>query len=167
LKTLDLGVVLKPHGLRGELKVRMHWPQSTALYEVPRVQLSSPAAGTEWFEVESVRSVARALLVKVASIDDLETAESWRGARLAVERSALPDVPGEFYLVDLIGAEVTYGAELVGAVVEVKTHPTVDSLVIQRADGSRLEQPLVDHWVRSIDARAQRIELASLEGLIS
>jgi ribosomal 30S subunit maturation factor RimM len=40
LKTIELGFVTRPHGVRGELKVKLHFEQSNALFEVPHVLLA-------------------------------------------------------------------------------------------------------------------------------
>lgn len=158
--------MLGPHGLRGELKVRLHWQGSTALSEVESVQLGEGALARP-YQVEWARPGPHGVLVKLAGIDDRDAAASLRGAPLAVSRSALPPLePGEYYLSDLVGAQVVGPDGPVGEVVEVRTHPSVDCLAVRLPDGRVLEQPLSAPWIEAVDTRTGRVVLSSTEGLV-
>jgi ribosomal 30S subunit maturation factor RimM len=74
---------------------------------------------------------------------------------------------GEYYLSDLVGAEVVAPDGVVGKVVELGLHPSVDTLIIETADGTRVEQPMVETWVKSVDTTGGRVELSSRDGLIA
>jgi ribosomal 30S subunit maturation factor RimM len=69
-------------------------------------------------------------------------------------------------LADLVGATVTAPDGIVGTVVEVALHPSVDALVIETPDGGRLEQPLLDHWLSAVDPSGKSIVLTSRDGLM-
>lgn len=158
--------MLGPHGLRGELKVRLHWQGSTALSEVESVQLGEGALARP-YQVEWARPGPHGVLVKLAGIDDRDAAASLKGAPLAVSRSALPPLePGEYYLSDLVGAQVVGPDGPVGEVVEVRTHPSVDCLAVRLPDGRVLEQPLSAPWIEAVDTQTGRVVLSSTEGLV-
>jgi 16S rRNA processing protein RimM len=111
--------------------------------------------------------VPKAYLVKLAGIGDRSAAEALRGRAVWVARSELPLVEDdEYYLVDLIGAQVIGPDGEVGTVVEIATHPSVDALVIRTPDGRQLEQPLVPDWIARVSVAEKLVELTSLEGLI-
>jgi 16S rRNA processing protein RimM len=168
---LQIGRVARAHGLRGELRVELHFAGSDALEQVPGLWLSQrgdDAAGATQYELEWARPVPKAYLVKLRGVDERNGAEALRGRSVWVERSALPPADGpEYYLVDLVGATVVGPEGEVGTVVEVVTHPSVDALVIRTPDGRVLEQPLVPVWIASVSVADKRVELSSLEGLIS
>ena len=164
---LQIGVVTKPHGLRGELKVQLHWAESTALDHVDEVILAD-AQGTRRYPVVVARRTVGAVLLSLRDVNSREQAESLRGARVLVARAALPALEeGEYFLGDLLGAKVLGpdGAEL-GTVVAFSFYPTMDVLVVEAKDGTRKEQPLSDPWVGKVDAAAGCIELVSLDGMI-
>jgi 16S rRNA processing protein RimM len=166
LKTVEIGRVLRPHGLRGELKVRLHWDGSTTLSDVESVVIGE-ADQTRTLAVESVRPGPKGALLKLAGIDDCDAAQALAGAPVSVPRSALPALEaGEYYLSDLIGAEVWSPEGRVGEVIEVRLHPSIDSLVVRRSDGSVLEQALTEPWLESVDVEAGRVTLTSTEGLV-
>jgi len=167
LSALDVARVGRPHGLRGAIKVDLHWSASTSLFELDRLRLLLPSGQEREFDLESVTPAGKSLLVKLAGVDDRDAALALRGSRVLVERAALPALAeGEAYLVDLVGSEVVAPDGVVGEVVSVEVNPSVDSLVIRRPDGTLVEQALLPAFVARIDASARRIELSSRDGLI-
>lgn len=164
---LELGVVTKPHGVRGELKVQLHWSESTVLADLDDVLLGKPSKPLEGFHVEFVRSTAKGALLKLAGIDSRDAAERLRGAHLYAKRAQLPPLDSdEYYLVDLLGFEVRSPSRVVGRVVKVNAHPTLDTVVIEDSAGRRMEQPLNDTWVDEIRFEERVVLLSSEDGLI-
>ncbi|HOU92678.1 MAG TPA: ribosome maturation factor RimM [Polyangiaceae bacterium] len=165
--SLAVGRVARPHGVRGELKVQLYWPESTSLLAVKEVVLVPSEGAPRTCAVQAVRPTPRAQLLKVAGIDDVAAAEGLRGAEVRVRRAELPPLePGAYYLADLVGARVVGPAGEVGVVVEVRPYPTVDCVVVEDESGRRREQPLVEPWVCGVDAAAGVIELMSLDGFL-
>lgn len=148
--------------------VLMHWAESDALAMAKLVRLQLVDGTTVEREIARVRPSGRGYLVKFVGVDDCNAAEALRGAKLLVERCVLPPAaPGEAYLSDLVGRQVVGPDKVaVGVVVEILSYPSVDSLVIERADGSRVEQPLVEDWVEPLDPVAASVVLRSLDGLV-
>jgi 16S rRNA processing protein RimM len=166
LKHVEVGWVAKAHGLKGEVSVRLHWPQSRALAEIGYAWLCD---GTEErrLEVQSARSGGGAMLVKFAGIDDRDAADRLRGARVLVDREALPEpADGEYYLVDLLGARVEDPSGCVGEVVEVRVHASVDAVVIRTQAGELVEQPLAEPWIDVIDVAGRLVRLTTSDGLV-
>lgn len=157
----------KPHGVRGELKVRPHFAGSDSLLAVDEVWLATGTAEPRPFHVVSARRANRFVLLGLEGVADMNAAETLRGARVLVAREQLPELgDDEYYLSDLVGARVEAPSGEVGRVVEVRVHPSVDSLVIQRPDGALVEQPLGDAWVESVDVDAACVRLSTTDGLI-
>jgi 16S rRNA processing protein RimM len=165
---LEVGRIARPHGVRGWLKARLHWSESQALLEVSRVLVRTAQGEPRWFEIEDRARQDRGVLLKLSGIDDREAAESLRGACLFVERAQLGELePGEFYLCDLIGAKVSVAGVEYGQVVDVRSHPTLDSIVVRTLEGILVEQPLTAPWLSRVDTQAGEVELASTDGVIA
>jgi 16S rRNA processing protein RimM len=163
---IEIGRIARAHGIAGAVKVALHWSGSDALDKATRVVVEGRDGATER-EVQWVRGSPKNLLVKFAGVDSRNAAEALHGAKLLVRRDELPSLaPGEFYLVDLVGAEVLGPSGVLGQVVEILVHPTVESIVVETPGGARYEQALSAPWVRHIDAGAKRIELESTDGWI-
>jgi 16S rRNA processing protein RimM len=167
---LAIGRVGRAHGLKGEVRVELHFDGSEALAQVDELWLSPKAEapdGARRYAIEAARPVPRAFLVKLEGVEERNGAEALRGATVWVARSALPETDeSEYYLVDLIGAKVVGPEGDIGTVIEIATHPSIDALVIQTSDGRRLEQPLVPDWILRVSVAEKLVELSTLEGLI-
>jgi len=163
---LEVGRVSKAHGITGELRIVPHWESSDALEQVEQIWLTRGNVRTA-YAVERARAVPRAYLVKLRGVDDRNAAEALQGATVSVERSALtPLEPGEYYLIDLIGAKVLGPDGEIGEVTGIASHPTVDVIVVRLADGSSVEQALSEPWLLSVDIATRQVILNSLDGLM-
>jgi 16S rRNA processing protein RimM len=163
---LEVGVVGRAHGIRGEVKIRLHNPTSDALTQVKSVLLVTPS-GPIPRELERVRRTPSGPIVQLEGVASREETESLRGAKVLVARAELPALePGDYYLVDLIGCTVLLGGEVFGRAIAVRPDPTVDTLVIERTSGGTVEQPILDPWIQRVDVDRAIVELASDDGLI-
>lgn len=162
---IGLGKITRPHGIRGELRVQPYWVEGDTLETVENLWLRT-SAGLREVRVRGVRRSNKALLMDLGC-DDRNAAEALRGAEVCVPRDALPELePGEYYLVDLLGAHVECDGAPIGEVVELRTHPSVDAVVIRTSSGKLREQVLAEPWLAEVDTAGKRIVLTSLDGLI-
>lgn len=162
--------IARPHGIRGELRLRVYSGDPTLLLRRPPILIRRKGADEVVSErparIKNARPVDKAILVELEGVADRSAAEELRGAEILVERSQFaPLEEGEFYACDLEGAraELTTG-ELVGTVTGLGTYPTCDVLLIDR-DGQRLEVPILPQFVESVDTDARLVKLVTLEGL--
>ena len=162
---LEVARVVSVHGLRGALKVLPHWAGSTALSDAAEVELVESNGQRSTRRVESCTASGKGFLLKLAGVDTRDAAEALRGARIELERAALegPGHEGPF-LVDLVGAAVETPSGPLGRAVEVVVNPTVDSLIVERPDGTRVEVVLRAEYLESIDAT--RIVLATEDAIL-
>lgn len=165
--TIRVGRVTRAHGVVGELEVRPDWAESRDWLSAKHVVLESEAGVLEPRAVRSSRRTPKGVLLLLDGIDDRDAAEARRGCTVHVNRDALPRLgAGEYYLCDLVGATVSAPDGVVGTVVEVQMYPSVDAIMIEGADGSLFEQPLLDEWIATVDVESRRVELVSRDGLL-
>ena len=162
---IGLGRIARPHGIRGEVRVTPYWVEGDTLETADVLWLRSKA-GIQEVAVRGVRRSNKALLMDLGC-DDRNAAELLKGAEVCVPRELLPELePGEYYLVDLLGARVECAGEQVGEVIELRTHPSVDAVVIRMQNGKLREQVLAEPWLAEVDTAGKRLVLSSLDGLI-
>jgi 16S rRNA processing protein RimM len=165
--TIHMGRIARAHGVTGELEIRPDWAESDGLLRAKEVVLESDSGALEVRAVRSSRRTPKGILMSLDGVTDRDAAEARRGYAVRVARDGLPKLgQGEYYLCDLVGANVDSPEGPVGRVVEVQMYPSVDALVIEAEDGERFEQPLLDDWVAQVDVAARRVTLASRDGLI-
>lgn len=169
MKPVELGRIAKPHGIRGEVKVRLHWGGSEVLCAASHVLVhaAGPDDRLHSMRIEHARRVPDGILLKLAGVDDRSAAEQLRGASVALERSELPEpAEGEYYLTDLVGARLLAPEGDIGEIIGVRVHGTRDTLVVRTDDGRELEQVLDAAWVDEVDLEHNVVRLSSTDGLI-
>lgn len=164
---VEIGRLTRPHGVRGEVRVHLHFAGSETLEQVRSVTLVRQGVTLGERRILSARRADKAVLLRLEGVSDRDAAASLAGSGVCVPRSLLPPLEGgEYYLSDLVGARVVAPDGPVGEVVEVRVHPSVDSLVIKTPDGRLLEQAIAEPWIERVDAEGKLVELSSTEGLI-
>jgi len=163
---VPIAVVTRPHGLRGEVRARLHNPGSVALSDVERVVLRTATDEREVRLVRAGPAPGGGLLLVLEGVATREGAEALRGAELCVPRAALPHPgAGEWYHLDLVGLEVrSEDGARVGTVDAVQPYPSVDCLVVRGDDGVR-EVPMLDRWVLAVDAAGGHVTVGDLSDL--
>lgn len=124
MQLLEVGRVVKPHGLRGEVIVELVTNRTDRL--AAGSVLASPAG-----DLEVVRSSPHQgrWIVAFAGVVDREGAESLRG--VVVSAPPLED-PDALWVHELVGTEVvTPDGRGHGTVVEVEANPASDLLVLE------------------------------------
>jgi 16S rRNA processing protein RimM len=169
---VPLAVVARPHGVRGELRLKLYNRDSDLLLEQEEVLVRFPEGDEQEVSVDGARRADDAILMKLHSIDDRDRADELRGAVVCIRRGSFPALDeGEFYACDVEGARVVVeegggGVTELGRVVALRSYPATDVLEVTAADGGRpWEVPLVEAVVRSVDVAVGLVTLATLEGV--
>jgi 16S rRNA processing protein RimM len=164
---VPLAEVARPHGVLGELRLRVYNQDSDLLTRVKRVRLRAPDGAERDAAIVSARPVNKAILMKLAGVDDRDAAEALRGTEICVPRDAFPPpAEGEFYACDVEGAIARLpSGEEVGRVVALQSYPTCDALIVDRGAAGKIEVPLVEAYIASVDVEHGIVELVTLDGL--
>ena len=165
---VPLAEIARPHGVRGEVRLRVFNSDSDLLLDLDEVLVRFPEGDEQEVSVDGARRANDAILMKLHSVDDRDRAEELRGAAVCARRRDFPPLEdGEFYACDVEGARVVVdGGDALGHVIELRTYPTVDVFVVAAADGGRpWEVPVVDGVVRHVDLSAGLITLATRDGV--
>lgn len=166
-----VGVITRPHGVRGELRVHPFNPDSSLWPKLKRVALVHlDAQGEESRReerlVKRAKAAAKYVILVLDGCESREAAEDLRSVEVHVPREALPDLDGdEFYYVDLEGlAVVDPDGEPLGEVVQVLEYPAVDCLEV-RCEGGYREVPLAAPWLAGVDVEREQVIVAEFEEL--
>ena len=168
---LLVGVVVRPHGLRGELVVEVRTDSPKERFAPGSVLVRALPDGVRAgsLTVESARPHSGRLLVRFAEAPDRDAAETLRGSRLLVDRASLPLTgdPDEFHVHQLEGLAVELAdGTAVGTVREIAHGPGGELLVVARPDAPDALVPFVREIVPTVDVEAGRVVLTPPEGLL-
>lgn len=162
-----VGLILKPVGLKGELKVRPLSDNPERFEPGGRLWVDDPECAPGGYEILSVSEHKASLRVALEGISSVEQAERLRGRELYVPESEVPALPeGEYYHYQIIGLEVyTHGGRLLGTVRDIITAGEKDVYIV-RGRGKEYLIPVTEEHVREIDTDSGRITLNPMEGYI-
>jgi 16S rRNA processing protein RimM len=164
------GVVVRAHGLHGEVVVDVHTDSPDARFADGAVLVARrPGAPDGALRIASSRPHSGRLLVRFAEAPDRTAAESLRGTRLLVDAGALPapddpDVSPDHPL-DGLRAELVDGA-VVGVVSGVIHGPGGELLVVRREGADDALVPFVHAIVPTVDLSGGRVVITPPEGLL-
>jgi 16S rRNA processing protein RimM len=157
---VEIAVVSKAHGIRGEVVAVPHDPGSTSLGEVEHVYV----AGVRRAIVRARPVPPGAYLLAFEGITDRDAAAALRGAMIEADRDDLPLEEDDVLLADLIGCRCvlpdgTPWGEIVGVEAGLQ-----DRLVIHH-DGMERQLPVVDAFLAAIDLEAGVVTVTPPDGL--
>ncbi|HEY4183795.1 MAG TPA: ribosome maturation factor RimM [Polyangia bacterium] len=159
---LPIGVMGRPHGLRGEIVLRLHNPGGTDLSRA--VELILEKGGVrDTRRLQSIRRVADGWLVKMVGAESRTDAEPLTNSQVLVRRATLPRLTdGEFFVADTVGCEVrTEDDRLLGVVADLFWNGAQDVMIVRGE--AELLIPLIGEFIRSVDVAARRIVVAWTE----
>ncbi len=173
---VELGRFLDAWGVKGWVHIQPHSADTRALFESQDWYLLPPEArfgrgfsaftGPVRVRVAEIKVHSDSIVVRLDGMADRNGAESLKGARIHVPRSAFPPAEdGEYYWVDLIGLEVVNreGVHL-GVVRDLMPTGPTSVLVMEyteTVDGvektAERMVPFVGAYIDDVDLKARRI----------
>ena len=161
-----VGVIANTHGIRGEVKV---FPTTDDVKRFDYLKEAYIDAGKEKMKVEvsNVRYFKNLVIVKFKGIDNINDIERYKGKDLLVTReNALPLEEGEYYLADIIGANVyTEDGILFGSLEDVIE--TGANLVYSvQHEGKEVLLPVIDDCVKEVNVEEKKVIVHIMKGLL-
>lgn len=157
---LEIGGIARAHGIKGEVVVHTHDPDSEILGELESIYVG----GVEKKILEA-RPSEKGWLVLLEGVATRTDAEHLRGQVVEVDRELLELDDGEVLLDDLVGCKVVKpDGTPWGTVASIELSPAHEILVIHDGEIERMV-PLVDQFVTNIDIAAGVVTVDPPEGL--
>jgi 16S rRNA processing protein RimM len=164
---IAVGVIRKPHGVRGEASVELWTDSADRFNELRDVTLVSPdESSTRPATIENARAHLGRALVKFAGIGTPEEVALLRDWTIEIAESEARQLDqGEYFLHDLVGLTlVDAGGRERGRVVGTEEGAGGVLLNVERA-GRRFDVPFAAEICREIDLAKKRIIVNLPEGL--
>jgi 16S rRNA processing protein RimM len=169
-KYLLLGEVLRPHGIQGEMRVRVLTDYPERLAELDTVYIGHDPNDEKAtaYGIDSVRMHQGYALLKLAGVDDRDQADLLRQLYVMVSlEDAVPLEEGEFYLYQLIGLTVeTEAGQTIGTLTEVLETGANDVYIVQSPRYGEVLIPVTDETIVKTDIDAGKVIVKLPEGLL-
>lgn len=161
-----IGYILKPQGIRGEIKVDPVSPDPARFKRLEKIYIQSKTLNS--YSLESVRLTNKFVFLKLVGINSREDAELLRGAEILIPEEDLLELgENEYFVHDLIGCAVVDEQDtLIGEIREIMQHMSNDIYIVDTPDERQIMIPAVRDVVRRIDLKTKKITIRILEGLL-
>lgn len=149
----EVGIVVKPQGIKGELKVRPLVADPSIFYDFEEVFIDKTS-----HKIKSVRVHEGFVYLLLNGVDSRNYAEELRGKMLEVCEKSLPPLrEGEYYIKDLENCIIYFeNGEKVGAISEVNNYGASDVLFI-KSGTEEILCPFLPHVFTKIDVENKKI----------
>ena len=165
---IAIGVIRKPHGVRGEASVEPWTDFIERFDEVSKVTLVSPdEAATRDETIESWRAHGDRALIKFAGISTPEEVQQLKGWTVEIpEEQARALEPDEYFLHDLAGLHLidAEGRDR-GEILEAYEGGGGILLNVKRRDGKTYEVPFAQDICTEINLKEKKIVVDLPEGI--
>lgn len=167
---LLLGEVLRPHGVRGELRVRLLTDYPERIDQLPHVYVAEgvDAARVQSYKVQHIRFHQGYGLLKLEGIEDRDGADRLRALFVMVDfANAVPLDDDEVYLYQLIGLNVqTEAGEVLGQITDVLETGANDVYVLDSERYGEILIPITPQTLLKTDTDAGVVTVRLPDGLL-
>ncbi|MCR4605860.1 MAG: ribosome maturation factor RimM [Eubacterium sp.] len=164
---LRVGVVTKPHGLKGEVKVYPTTSDPKRFKDLDVVCLVVNEKELP-LHVETVKFFKNQVIVKFKEYGTIEEVEFLRNCDMMVSREdAIELKEGEYFLYDVIGCKVVdEQGESLGEVKEVYETGANPVFEVKLDAGKTVLFPVIDECILSVDIEQKIVKAHVMEGLM-
>ncbi len=164
---LRIGVITTTHGIRGEVKVFPTTDDAGRFDDCDEVILVTKKEQIP-LHVERVKYFKNIVILKFKEFNDINQVEQFRKCDLMVTReNAVPLEEGEFFICDIIGAEVVEeNGEPVGTVKDVMETGANHVFVIEMPEGKEVLFPSIPECIKQVDVENKKVVAHIMPGLL-
>ncbi len=163
-----VGLITRPHGIRGEVKVEV-WSDVPKRFDPGReLLLAAEGRSARRVRIANSRPTRGGAVVRFEGCQTREQAELLRGGRLQIPRSEVPPAPaGLYYHFDLVGCRcIDADRGDLGEVTAVVEDGGGVLLEVATEAGRTLPVPFVEAFLESVDVAGKEIRLHLPPGLV-
>ncbi len=168
-KYLLIGEILRPHGVRGELRMRVLTDDPVNLTQLDSIHLgdSPNDAAPRQFQLKGLRFNKSYALLSLDGCRSRNDAEIFRDKKVFIRiDQATPLGDGEYFLFELIGLRVVADQMEIGRVKEVLQTGANDVYVVDGAEYGEVLIPAHDETILNIDFDGSVITMLLPDGLL-
>lgn len=153
------GRLTNTHGIKGQLKADVYLDSIDYLKTFKRIVINGKD-----FKLTSVGNAGTLAIVKIAGIDDINTAMEYKGKEFSVYREDAHLEEGSFFLQDVIGFKVVdQNGNEIGRVKDVFENPAHPIFVVSGKSEHMI--PAIPEFIMSTDFEMSVITINMIEGL--
>ena len=165
---LLVGKVIRPHGLRGLLRVWSYSQSEESFLRGGTIFLKADPEKIHERRVISVTPHKNFFLMELEKLESLEDAERFRGAEIFIRKDKLRRrAKDEYFWFELIGLEVYLRSGLYLGILEEILETGSNDIYVIRGGEKELLIPAVHDVVKQIDLEKKKMIIDEMEGLFN
>ena len=163
----EIGQIVNTFGIKGEVKVNPFTDDIEQFERLKSILVEKNKKLLE-VEIENVRYQKHLVILKLKNIEDINTAEKYKGCYIKIHRKDARKLPdGTYFIADIIGSEViTDDGQKLGKVDDIYNTGSNDIYVVKDELGKQILLPGIKDVILDIDIEKQVVTVHLLEGLI-
>lgn len=164
---LLIGKVVRPHGLKGLLRIDSYAESPDTFMKAGEVFLEGASGKTVKHGIISITPSKRFFLLHLEGIESMEKAETYRGGKIYLDKSALgARKDDEYFWYEIIGMPVYLDTgRRIGTIREIFPASGHDIYVVEEGDKEILV-PAVHDVIKEVDLWNKKVVIKEMEGLI-
>jgi len=166
---IPIGKIIKPHGIRGELKVKPLTNIDEIFENLDNVYIYSEENRKSFKStIIDIRKAGKGFIIFLDGINNLSLAERLRNFYVCIKKNLLPDLDdGEYFFYQVLDSKVyNEDKQFIGNVADIIETGAKNVLVIQREENHRIIEnlvPIVDEFIIKMDLDNKEIFVKVLE----
>ena len=159
-----IGVITATHGIKGEVKV---FPTTDDVKRYDVLEKCFLEDGT-LLKKKSVKYFKNLVILGFENVDSIEDAEKLLKKEIYVSREdAIPLEEGEYYVADIIGAEVfDEDNNKIGVLEDYLETGANDVYVIKNEQGKEILIPVVPFFIKKVDVEEKKLIVHLIDGML-
>jgi 16S rRNA processing protein RimM len=161
-----IGRVVKPHGVKGKIKVKYFGEDLDRFFLYREVFIEDSRGRLQTYEIMEATPQPPRLILRLKGIEAIEEVESLIGKEILISKDSLPKLEeGEYYWFEILGMIVeTEEGKRIGRVKEILPTGANDVYIIEGKRGEIL-LPATDEVIQRVDIKKGLIQVIRTEGL--
>ena len=163
-----IGIVSKPHGTNGEVKVKSLTDFPARFQDLKRVSMVSKAGNLFENVIQNVKIRKKdSIFIKFNGINSISEASELVGAEIAINKEDCVKLPPDFYyLFDLVGMQVVLSHNgVVGTIEDIESSMAQDILLVKTISGKNVMVPFVKEIVPEVLMNEKKVIVNNISGL--
>jgi 16S rRNA processing protein RimM len=161
-----IGKVVKPHGVKGKIKVKYYGEDLDQFSHYREVILSDGRGNPQTYDIVQAISQPPLLILQLKGIERIEDVQPLVGKEILIRKDSLPALEeDEYYWIDLLGMVVeTEDGKKIGTVKEIFATGANDVYVVEGKRGE-IFLPATGEVIKTVDRQRRVIKARWMEGL--
>ena len=165
---IPIGKIIKPHGIKGEVKLKLYNEDSRILEKDFVVWIRDKNKDFKFFKIVCINYNPLNPIVKLEGVNDRNKVLDYLDFSIYISRSMFPkNKKDEIYFVDFIGCKVYNNKKLFVGIVKDFVHLPNNDLMIVDNEGEEFMIPINNDLIELFDFEKKHIIIDIIDGLLN